>query len=385
VDCLKIVPSHLSVLLSGTTPQAVLPRRCLVLGGEATNARLAARIRELSPDCEVYNHYGPTETTVGVSTFRLPAAGLTSGSTLPIGRPLSGVTIHLLDDSLAAQPIGAPGEVYIGGAGVARGYLGQPAATAGRFVPDPWGERGARLYRTGDLARRLADGTIEFLGRIDGQVKVRGYRIELSEIEAVLGGIAGIREGAVVLTGEDAGDRRLVAYAVQQSEMSLSPSNLRAALRERLPEYMVPLRFVFLETLPRLPSGKIDRRALVGLDAGIASSAEQDFVAPRTPLEERLAEVWAEVLRLPRVGVHDDFFEHLGGHSLLATQAISRLRRQLHLDLPLRSIFDLPTVARLAQSVADQLASEMASEEMERLLDELEEMPSAGSSGGALS
>ena len=382
VDCLKIVPSHLAVLLSGHDPAAILPRRCLVLGGEAADPGLVARLRELAPGLDVHNHYGPTETTVGVSTWRLPGAAVGAlAPAFPIGRPLAGLALYLLGDGLTPLPAGAAGELFIGGRGVARGYLGQPAATAERFLPDPWGEPGARLYRTGDLARRLADGSVEFLGRMDGQVKVRGHRVEIAEVEAALRGVAGVREAAVALTGETAAERALCGWVVRREGARIAAAELRAALRRQLPYYMVPSRWRFPEALVRLPSGKLDRRALAagaGSGEGVPERAdgEPGRVAPRNPLERRVAEIWAEVLRLQAVGVHDDFFAQLGGHSLLATQAVSRLRRELRLEVPLRGIFDRPTVAGLAALVAELLAGEAESAEMERLLDEIEELPS---------
>jgi acyl carrier protein len=234
----------------------------------------------------------------------------------------------------------------VGGSGVARGYLGRPALTAQKFVPDAFGaEPGARLYRTGDLGRWLPDGTIEFLGRVDTQVKVRGYRIEPGEIEARLLEREGVSEAVVVAHEDEAGNRRLVAYVVGDAEAGM----LREHLRRELPEYMVPAAFVPLERLPLTPTGKLDRRALPAPEA----AATDRYVAPRTPAEEALAAIWADVLRLERVGVEESFFE-LGGHSLLATRVVSQVRAVFDIELPLRALFEGPTVAELARVVEER-------------------------------
>jgi len=246
----------------------------------------------------------------------------------------------LLDPWGSPVPAGVPGEIYLGGDGLARGYLDRPDLTAERFVPDSFTGSGERLYRTGDLARRRPDGNLEFLGRIDHQVKVRGFRIELGEIEAALLAHAGVREAAVGVLEEN-GSRRLVAWVAPRSE------GLREALSQRLPSYMVPSDFVELAALPRTPNGKLDRKALPRPEMPVN---EDSFVAPGTPEEQTLAGIWAEVLGLERVGIHDDFFR-LGGHSLLVVRLMSRVRRELDVDLPLRSLFQTPTVAGLAQAV----------------------------------
>jgi amino acid adenylation domain-containing protein/non-ribosomal peptide synthase protein (TIGR01720 family) len=356
VECMKIVPSHLQALQSGARPFAVLPRRLLILGGEASKAEWIESLRQGAPGLSILNHYGPTETTVGVLTSPIPsrdaagAAGVDvgAGGAIPLGRPLSGTAVYLLDRHLEPVPTGVAGEVYVGGATVARGYLGRPALTAEKFVPDPFGTAGARLYRTGDLARYRRDGAIEFLGRIDHQVKIRGFRVELGEIESALLRLPGVRETVVLAREDAAGDRRLVAYVVPAGAAAPEPGVLRTALLETLPEYMVPAAFVALERLPLTRNGKVDRRALPAPDAG--ARPVRAYEAPRTPTEEVLAGVWAQVLRLERVGRDDPFFE-LGGHSLLATRVVSRVRQLFACELPLRALFEAPTVAGLAARI----------------------------------
>ena len=264
---------------------------------------------------------------------------------MPIGRPISNTQIYLLDPTSEPVPIGVAGELHIGGAGLARGYLGRPDLTAERFVPDPFGQAGERLYRTGDLARYRADGNIEFLGRIDHQVKIRGFRVELGEIEAALTRLPQLREAVAIAREDSPGDKRLVAYMVAAEGAALEAAELRGALARELPDYMIPSAFVPLDALPLTPNGKIDRRRLPApdLDAQIAHS----YVAPRNATEETLCRIFADVLGLERVGVDDDFFQ-LGGHSLLAVQIVSRIWRELERQLPLRSLFASPRIADFA-------------------------------------
>ena len=255
--------------------------------------------------------------------------------------------------------------------GLARGYLNRPQLTAERFLPHPFSATpGARLYRTGDLAKYLPDGNIEFLGRVDQQVKLRGYRIELGEIEAVLSQHPTV-EQAVVLARGEGGEQRLVAYLVGGQE--LRQAELRSYLKERLPDYMIPSAFVQMEELPLTPNGKIDRKALPEVERGHGVESEQEYVAAQTPIEELLVGIWEEVLGVERVGVHDNFFE-LGGHSLLATQLISRVRDVLQVELPLRSVFELSTVEKLAEAITQKRIEQEDSTEIARLLGELEQM-----------
>ena len=320
------------------------PQLKILCGGEALSLELASQL--LVKGSSLWNLYGPTETTIWSAVHKIES----ERGPVVIGSPIANTQIHILDRHLNPVPISVPGELYIGGDGLARGYLNRPELTAEKFIQNPFSrETGARLYKTGDLARYLADGNIEFLGRIDHQVKVRGFRIELGEIEAVLAGHEGVRETVVVAREDEPGEKRLVAYLVAAQETAPTVSELRSLLKGRLPEYMVPSAFVVLDELPLTPNGKVDRRALPAPDH-TRPELEEAFVAPRTPVEEVVAGIWAEVLGMEQVGIHDNFFE-LGGHSLKATQVVSRVREAFQVELPLRSLFESPTVAELALAV----------------------------------
>jgi amino acid adenylation domain-containing protein len=347
-DVLKITPSHLSVLLAGRGAE-VLPRRWLVLGGEALSWELVDRIRAERPQCRILNHYGPTEATIGCCTFALDGdAAREHAATVPIGAPITAMRAHVIDGRLEPLPAGVVGELCIAGAGVAVGYVNNQAETDARFGRDPLADHApeARLYRTGDRVRRLRDGNIEFLGRVDQQLKIRGFRIEPGEIEAALCGHEAIRQATVIAPEDGRGERQLVAYFV--AAPAPPSGELKAFLAASLPDYMIPARFVALEAMPLTPSGKVDRQALLarGLDG---EPAEQEFAAPRDEIEHEIAEIWSELLGVERVSVFDDFFA-LGGHSLLATQAIMRIRRA-HGNIPLHALLGAPTVAALAEVV----------------------------------
>jgi amino acid adenylation domain-containing protein len=372
IDVLKITPSHLGALLTGGQ-RGVLPHRWLILGGEAAPWALVEQVRELG-SCAVLNHYGPTETTIGSLTYEVGArdGAASPAATVPIGRPLANTVVYVVDEHEALVSAGAPGELLIGGAGVARGYRNQPEQTAERFVADPFNaETGARVYRTGDLVRVLADGSIEFLHRVDGQVKIRGFRVETAEIEAVLRRHAAVQQVAVVLREDQPGDRRLVAYLAGAAAEGTA-DELRALARESLPDYMIPSAFVTLDGLPLTPNGKLDRAALPSPEA---AAPEREYVAPRNEAEERIAAIWAEALNLERVGIHDDFFA-LGGHSLMATQVIARIRTSFDARLPLHALFTSPNIADLALAVGEALAPAASAEaddaELAALLQELE-------------
>ncbi|HEX7239937.1 MAG TPA: amino acid adenylation domain-containing protein, partial [Longimicrobiaceae bacterium] len=314
----------------------------VVTGGEALSAAHVRRALERFPRLRLINGYGPSECTVFAACWPVPAGF--EGATVPLGRPIGDRRVYVLDRWSGALPWGVPGELCVGGPAVARGYLGRPELTAAKFVPDPFaGEPGARMYRSGDRVRWRADGTLEFLGRTDAQVKVRGFRVEPGEVEAVLAEHPEVREAVVTAREDGSGSRALVAYVVGGGA---EPAELRAWLRERLPEYMVPSAVVALEALPLTPHGKTDRRALPAPDLADAEA----YVAPRTPTEELLAGIWEEVLGAERVGAHAHFFD-LGGHSLLATRVVSRVRGAFGVELPLRALFEAPTVAGLAARV----------------------------------
>lgn len=354
IDCLKITPTHLQNLIGSSRGRDVVPRKRLVLGGEASNWEWIRKLQGAARCGAIWNHYGPTETTVGVTMYRVPErteSAREKWGVVPIGTPLANSFIYILDEDMEAVPVGVAGELYIGGEGLARGYLGRGDLTAERFVPNPYGEKpGERVYRTGDRARWLADREVEFMGRADAQVKLRGFRVELGEIEAVLTELAEIRQ-SVVVVHEHAGERRLVAYIVCREGMEVEEERLRSQLRAKLPEYMVPAVFVQLEAMPLTGNGKLDRRALPEPSGGIRKEAG---AAPRTVTEEVLAAIWAGVLHLDQVGVNENFFD-LGGHSLLATQAMARTREIFQIELRLQCLFDQPTVAELAGAIENAL------------------------------
>ncbi|MCP4662492.1 MAG: amino acid adenylation domain-containing protein [bacterium] len=325
----------------------------LLAGGDVLSARHLRRVLEELPGCTVVNGYGPTESTTFTCCSPMRTAGEVDDS-VSIGRPISGTRVYVLDRRGRPVPVGVYGELWIGDDGLARGYLKRPELTAECFAPSPVGEvAGARLYRTGDLVRYLPDGRIEFLGRRDFQVKVRGFRIELGEVEAALGAHPGVQESAVVIRADPAGGKRLVAFAVPRGKTRVSAAELRAFLRERLPEYMVPGAIASLESLPLGATGKVDRAALARqLPEDVESGPEEGYVAPRTPAEELMAGIWSRLLDPTEpsrpIGVHDHFFE-LGGHSLLATRLVSRIRDLFGVEIELRTLFQAPTLAALAE------------------------------------
>ncbi|MDQ1612943.1 MAG: hypothetical protein QOG00_2874, partial [Pyrinomonadaceae bacterium] len=389
IDCVKVTPSQLRAWRAGAGGEVVAPRRKLILGGEAARRQWVQEARQSAPDCEVWNHYGPTETTVGVTAGRAdsetvaamtgatssatgatPSATSTTtasatlstpstGASLPLGAPLGNGRLYVLDARGGLCPVGVAGELYVGGAGVARGYVNRPGVTAERFVPDPFsGQAGARLYRTGDVVRwrevsnsssEAVGGTceLEFIGRADAQVKLRGYRVELGEVEAVLAAHAGVNQCAVIVV-DIAGTQTLVAYVAGEAD----PAEVREHAAQQLPSYMVPQRIVKLDSLPLTPNGKLDRKALPAPDMmdAVMDGGATSYLAPRTACEEIVCNVWAEVLGRERVGVGEDFFE-LGGHSLLATQVVSRVRAVFGVEVPLRVLFETPTVEALAAEV----------------------------------
>ncbi|MEC3979513.1 non-ribosomal peptide synthetase [Amycolatopsis sp. H20-H5] len=336
---IQATPSGLRLLLdSGWTPQ---PGLTVFAGGEKLPGELARRLT--AGGAALWDLYGPTETTIWSTVARL------DGDTVTAWEPVANTDVRLLDDQLAPVPLGVVGEVYLGGDGLARGYAGRPGLTADRFVPDPHATRpGARLYRTGDLARRYPDGHVEILGRADHQVKIRGHRVEPGEIEAVLLADPRVRDAVVQPAPTPTGELELTAYVVPADGMALSITDVRTGLGRSLPDYLVPSGFVVLDEFPLTPAGKLDRAAL---PAPGPETAEREHLAPRTPAEALVAEVWAEVLGVERVGVRDEFFD-IGGHSVVATRIAVRLRSALRVDVPVRALFDHPTVEALTAAVA---------------------------------
>jgi amino acid adenylation domain-containing protein len=343
-----------------------------VSSGEALSLKLAQDFAEIMGDTLLLNLYGSSEVAADVTYYPLEHE-THELSGVPIGRPIANTQIYVLDNYLKPVPVGIVGEVYAGGAGLARGYLNHADLTGEKFLPNPFGRtRGERLYRTGDLARYLPDGIIEYLGRIDQQVKVRGYRIELREVEVALNGHPAVKECVVVADNSMPGDVRLVAYVVGHRPEELNVSQLRRHLGEKLPGYMVPAVFVTLEEMPLTPSGKIARRALPP-PIQSRQDPENFFVAPRTMVEQKLAEIWSEVLKVERVGIDDDFFE-LGGHSLLATQVMARIQAEFGIELALRDFFSAPSIRHLAESVDQAVLSIADEDRIDELLDHLDNL-----------
>jgi amino acid adenylation domain-containing protein len=341
-----------------------LALRLIIFGGEALDFQSLRPWLDRHGDQypQLVNMYGITETTVHVTYRVVRATDVKQGVGSLIGVPLPDLNLYVLDNHRQLVPIGIPGELYVGGAGVGRGYLNRPELTAERFIANPFNERKAdKLYKTGDLVRRMSNGDLEYLGRTDAQVKLRGYRIELGEIESVLSQHPAVQEAAVLAREDNENpkseienlksDKRLVAYVVPRREPALTVGELRSFLKKKLPEYMVPLAFVFLDALPLTPNGKVDRQALPAVDQN-RPEPEESYVAPRTQAEEMLAKIWAEVLKLDKIGIHDNFFA-LGGHSLLATQVISRVRNTFQVEVPVRTVFEMPTVVELENAIEE--------------------------------
>ena len=340
----------------------------ILCGGETLSQVLAGKLLEMG--ASVWNLYGPTETTIWSLVQQVAAI---DDRVIPIGRPIANTRVYVLDQYQQLLPVGVPGELCIGGVGLARGYLNRPELTAQKFITDPFNyEAGSRLYRSGDLARYRADGTIEFLGRIDHQVKIRGFRIECGEIETTLNTHPAVREALVVAREDGPGEKRLVAYVVRKQGQAAMVNELRGYLKQKLPDYMVPASFVYLDRLPLTASGKVDRKTLPAHDSE-RPDLGSTFVPPRTPSEELLAEIWCELLGLKEIGVEDNFFD-LGGHSLLAIQMISRVRHSFQVELPVRRLFETPTIAGLAMAVVEFLVEKNAAEQDSPTLDTLAEL-----------
>jgi len=362
VDMLKIAPSHLAALLDARPSGRLLPRRVLVLGGEATPRALVASIEPLAdPRCRIVVHYGPTETTVGVLTHAVQRRSRRRSGFAPIGRPLPHARVYVLDAAMEPVPIGVVGEIWIGGASVARGYVGRPGLTAERFLPDPFADRpGLRLYGSGDLGRLLVSGEIEFVGRTDRQLKVRGYRVEPGEVETALEQHPAVRRAVAVARRDATAGTQLVAYVVPERDevertdgkgLDALPARVREHARRLLPGHMVPSAVCVVDALPLNAHGKLDVRRLP--DPSGAAVARADRRPPRTLLEARLVAIWEEVLEVGPIGVDDDFFE-LGGHSLLAVRILALTRKRIGRSAPLAALFRRPTVAGLARLLRDR-------------------------------
>ena len=346
IDCLKIVPSHWKAL--SVDRYLLLPAKLLIFGGETLESEVAENIRLSGSTCSVINHYGPTETTIG-KLLHIVSKDRTYGSSIPIGKPFSNTRIYVLNKELAMCPVGVPGQLFIEGDGVARGYLNNAVLTKQKFIQNPFNNQEKSLmYSTGDLVKYLPDGNIEFIGRVDDQIKIRGFRIELGEIESVLREHKEVRQAAV-LAKDGSGGKRLVAYVV--TDVLFNPESIIAYLKDRLPDYMVPAVIVELKSLPLTPNGKIDRQALPDPDGNEMLSGK--YVAPRNKVEEKLAVIWQDVLELEKVGVNDDFFE-LGGHSLLAIRLISAIRKEFTVEMPIGDIFEYSTIASLQARLKSQ-------------------------------
>jgi amino acid adenylation domain-containing protein len=344
ITTVHFVPSMLEAFLTEPAAASCKSIQRVICSGEALSIESQEHFFRTF-DCQLLNFYGPTEASIEVTYWECdPRSAL---GFVPIGKPIANTQTYILNDAMQPAPILVPGELYIGGIGVARGYHNRPELTAEKFVPDPF-RAGNKIYRTGDLARFLPDGTIQYLGRVDHQVKIRGFRIELEEIESVMRQHPLVRE-AVVVARELKGQQQLIGYYVPYPSITVETESLRACLKTHLPEYMVPAFFVPLREIPLNPNGKVDRRALPEPDAAI-SRIESEYIAPRNATEEKLAQIWCEVLRLEKAGVNDNFFE-LGGHSLLATQLISRIKSNFETHIPLSRFFELPTIAQLGSEI----------------------------------
>ena len=369
---LNCVPSLWRAVLDDLNPErasaATKSLSALLLGGEQLDRHLVDRTFAAMPDIEIWNLYGPTEATANACTGMItPCRALT------IGRPIANTQLYVLDCNLQPVPIGVPGELHIGGDGLARGYLNRPELTREKFIANPFSaDPASRLYKTGDLVRYLPDGNIEFLGRSDYQVKIRGFRIESGEVEAVLGQHRTVQSSVVMVREDAPGDQRLVGYVVARPDGEFDAAEVRKYLKQKLPEYMIPSALMLLDELPLTPNGKVDRRALPAPDQN-RREFNNDYQAPRTPVEELLTQIWAEILRIEKIGVHDNFFD-LGGHSLLATQVVSRMRAAFYCDIPLRSLFEAPTIEDLAAVITERQANKSDETDLKHILSGLEAM-----------
>ncbi|CAG0930627.1 enterobactin synthetase component F [Thermoflexales bacterium] len=385
IDVMKIVPSHFESLLTANQLSSVVPHQRLVFAGEVCHWETVNKVHQMTPGTIMQNHYGPTETAVSALSYLVPPEPIAQTTrTVPLGKPLGNVQAYVLDAHMLPVPVGAPGELYLGGPGLARGYFNYPGLTAERFVPNPFSRTlGDRLYRTGDITCYHSDGNLEFLQRADQQVKIRGFRVELGEIEATLLQHSSIRECTVDVQEDSRGEKHLVAYFIPRpsegssgESQDLASSYLRSFLKQRLPAYMLPTAFIQLEVMPLTPNGKVDRRALPHFTSKQIRD-EKNFVAPRTSAEEQMEKIWAEMLGLDQVNVSANFFE-VGGHSLLAIQIAARVEEAFGVNLPVRYIFDKPTIAELSEAVIDIIVETADEQKLSQILAEIEGRPQRG-------
>ncbi|MGR9052581.1 MAG: non-ribosomal peptide synthetase, partial [Gammaproteobacteria bacterium] len=344
VTHLLALPALYEAVLEHAAPSALVSLKTAIVAGEACADKVAEHHFERLPNTRLFNEYGPTEATVWST-----AAAVLPGRPITIGKPIANVRAYIVDRTLQPVPVGVVGELLIGGAGITRGYLGRPEASAEKFVPDPFGAAGERLYKTGDLARYRSDGDIEFVGRIDHQVKLRGYRIELGEIEACLTACPGIAAAAVTLREDSPGNPRLVAYIVAEASGAPDADAVKARLKRSLPEYMVPTAYATLDALPLNANGKADRSKLPAPD--LEARRDDAYQAPRDEAEAAVADVWREILGVERISIHDDFFD-LGGHSLAGVQVTAKIQELFGIDVPVNVLFEAPTVAQFVDRVA---------------------------------
>ncbi|OBQ09544.1 MAG: non-ribosomal peptide synthetase [Anabaena sp. LE011-02] len=336
-------------------PQALSGIKQLLIGGEALSLAHVNRAFETLPFTQIINGYGPTESTTFTCCYPIPRKIETTIESIPIGSPIANTQVYILDDYLQPVPVGVPGELHVGGAGLARGYLNRPELTQEKFIPNPFDN--SKLYKTGDLARYLPDGNIEYLGRIDHQVKIRGFRIELGEIEAVLSQHEDVQISCVIVREDTPGEKQLVAYIVPQKDVTLTTSELRQFLGNKLPGYMIPSAFVMLDSLPLTPNGKVDRRAL---KAPAHTSNSDRFIEVRNQLELKLLQIWSNILKIDKIGVQDNFFD-LGGHSLLAPYLMTQIKQQIGKDIPVKDLFQNPTIEQLAAIIQKELSDSFPS------------------------
>jgi amino acid adenylation domain-containing protein len=346
----KITPAHLELLNQQIRPEeAAGSTNVFVIGGENLVAESLALWRKSAPSTRLINEYGPTETVVGCCTYEVAANDPATGS-VPIGRPIANTQLYILDRYKNPVPVGVTGELYIGGAGVARGYMNRPDLNKDRFIADPFsGQIDSRLYKTGDLARYRKDGILEYFGRVDNQVKVRGYRIELGEIEATLASDPRVKSCAVLVREDEPGNKQLVGYVVPREGQAPTAEEMQQFVKQKLPEYMAPSQCVFMDSIPLTTNGKVDRKALPAPTYGNVSEGK-DFAAPHTETEKAIADIWSKLMKLERIGIHDDFFD-FGGHSLMAMKMVSQIEERFGVNLPLAEFLEEPTIAGLAKKV----------------------------------